>query len=125
MQRNSVLPGNPSSRKGLIILIAILLLLTIGILYFMGAFNRVVRSVRANKLRCASSQNIQTFGDCLLYYDGDSLICLNSNGNERWNYMVGSGASYHAGNSYVVIWRGSQLSSLNRNGLSTYDNNIG
>ena len=91
----------------------------------MGVFNRVVRNVRAVKLRCASTQSIQPFGDSLLYYDGDSLICLSSNGNERWNYMVGSGASFDAGQSYVVIWRGSQLSILNKNGRSTYDNNIG
>ena len=125
MQLRSGMADENKSRKGLIILGLILIVLAIGVMYFMGAFNRVVRNVRAVRLRCASTQNIQPFGDCLLYYDGDSLVCLSSNGNERWNYMVGSGASFHAGNSYVVIWRGSQLSILNRNGRSTYDNNIG
>ncbi len=125
MQRNGGMSGDNTSRRGLIILVAILLLLALGVMYFMGVFNRVVRNVRAEKLRCVATQNIQTFGDSLLYYDGDSLVCLSSNGNERWNYMVGSGASFHAGESFVVIWRGSQLSILNRNGRSTYDNNIG
>ncbi len=125
MQRNGGMSGDNTSRRGLIILVAILLLLALGVMYFMGVFNRVVRNVRAVKLRCVATQNIQTFGDSLLYYDGDSLVCLSSNGNERWNYMVGSGASFHAGESFVVIWRGSQLSILNRNGRSTYDNNIG
>ena len=125
MQRRSGMPGESSSRRGLIIVIIILTILALGVMYFMGVFNRVVRNVRAVKLRCISSQSIQPFGDSLLYYDGSSLICLSSNGNERWNYMVGSGASFHAGNSYVVIWRGSQLSILNKNGRSTYDNNIG
>ncbi len=125
MQRRSGTSDEHRSRRGLVILVVSLALLALGVLYLMGAFNRVVRNVRAVKLRCASTQDIQPFGDHLLYYDGDSLICLSSNGNERWNYMVGGGASFHAGNSYVVIWRGSQLSILNRNGRSTYDNNIG
>ena len=125
MQRRDSMPGDKKSRKGIVILIIILALLALGVMYFMGVFNRVVRNVRAVRLRCVSTQSIKPFGDCLLYYDGDSLICLSSNGNERWNYMVGSGASFDAGNSYIVIWRGSQLSILNKNGRSTYDNNIG
>ena len=125
MQRRGGMTGEGVSRKGLAIIMIILILLAFGVMYFMGVFNRVVRNVRAVKLRCASTQSIKPFGDCLLYYDGDSLICLSPNGNERWNYMVGSGASFDAGISNIVIWRGSQLSILNKNGRSTYDNNIG
>ncbi len=125
MQRHTVMPGEKRSRKGMIILLIAALLLILGIVYLTGGFNRVVRGVRAVRLRCVASQDIKPFGDALLYYDGDSLICLSSNGNERWNYMVGSGASFDAGKNYVAVWRGSQLSILNRNGRSTYDNNIG
>ena len=125
MQQRGGFSGEAKPRKGLIILIFIFILLVLGVLYFMGVFNRVVRNVRAVKLSCVSTQDIQPFGDSLLYYDGSSLVCLSSNGSERWNYMVGSGANYHAARNYVVIWRGSQLSILNRNGRSTYDNNIG
>ena len=115
MQRRGGMTGDGRSRRGLVLLIVLLSLIVLIVLYLMGVFNRVVRNVRAVKLRCASTQSIQPFGDSLLYYDGDSLICLSSNGNERWNYMVGSGASFDAGQSYVVIWRGSQLSILNKN----------
>lgn len=125
MQRRAAMSGESHSRKGLVILAIILLLLLLGILYLSGAFRRVARNVTAVRLRCASTQKIKPFGDALLYYDGDSLICLNSNGSERWNYLVGSGASFDAGTQNIVIWRGAQLSILNRSGRSTYDNNIG
>ena len=93
MQQRGGFSGETKPRKGLIILIFIFILLVLGVLYFMGVFNRVVRNVRAVKLRCAATQDIQPFGDSLLYYDGSSLVCLGSNGSERWNYMVGSGAN--------------------------------
>ncbi len=124
MQRGSY-TGSPKKRRGLWVFIVIILLAVLALLYFTGTLKRVRGGVRAVRLRCVSTQSIQPFGADLLFYDGDSLVCLASNGNEKWSYMVGTGASFHAGGQHVVIWRGSQLSILNRNGRSTYDNNIG
>ena len=94
-------------------------------LYTRGFFGRVVRRVSAVKLRCVSTQDIRPFGSDVLYYDGDTLFCITSAGVEKWSYRVGSGASYNAAENVVAVWRGTQLSILNRNGRSTYDNNIG
>ncbi len=118
--------GGRKNRRGWIFLavIAVLLIAAV-ILYTQGFFRSVVRRVGAVKLRCVSTQDIQPFGADVLYYDGDSLFCMTSAGVERWSYRVGSGASYNASDGVVVIWRGTQLSILNRNGRSTYDNNIG
>ena len=120
------LAGQRRKRRGWIILavIAVLLIAAV-ILYTQGFFRSVVRRVGAVKLRCVSTQDIQPFGADVLYYDGDSLFCVTSAGVERWSYRVGSGASYNAADGVIVIWRGTQLSILNRNGRSTYDNNIG
>ena len=125
MQRMSIGPERRTNRRGLIVLIVLVVLALLGILYWRGALNRVVRNVRAVQLRCAATQDIKPFGDSLLYYDGDTLFCLGSDGREKWNYMVGTGASFDPGNQCVVVWRGSQLSILNRSGRSTYDDNIG
>ncbi len=120
------LGGNRKRKRGWIFLavIAVLLIAAV-VLYTQGFFRSVVHRVGAVKLRCVSTQDIQPFGADVLYYDGDSLFCITSAGVERWNYRIGSGASYHAADGVIVIWRGTQLSILNRNGRSTYDNNIG
>ncbi len=120
------MPGARRKRRSWIILAVVALALAAAVvLYFQGAFRGVVRRVSATRLRCVSTQDIKPFGSDILYYDGDTLFCINSAGVEKWNYRVGSGASYDAQGSDVVIWRGTQLSILNRNGRSTYDNNIG
>ena len=118
--------GERKKQRGWIFLAVIAVALAAAvILYSRGFFRGVVRSVGAVKLRCIATQDIQPFGADILYYDGDSLFCMTSAGVERWNYRVGSGASYHAADNVVAVWRGTQLSILNRNGRSTYDNNIG
>ena len=120
------MPGARRKRRSWIILAVVALALAAAVvLYFQGAFRGVGRRVSATRLRCVSTQDIKPFGSDILYYDGDTLFCINSAGVEKWNYRVGSGASYDAQGSDVVIWRGTQLSILNRNGRSTYDNNIG
>lgn len=120
------MPGARKKRRSWIILAVVALALAAAVvLYSQGAFRGVVRRVSATRLRCVSTQDIKPFGSDILYYDGDTLFCINSAGVEKWNYRVGSGASYDAQGSDVVIWRGTQLSILNRNGRSTYDNNIG
>ena len=121
------LGGNRKRKRGWIFLavIAVLLIAAV-VLYTQGFFRSVVRRVGAVRLRCVSTQDIQPFGADVLYYDGDSLFCITSAGVERWNYRIGSGASYHAADGVIVIWRGTQLSILNRtpfltdNGISTF-----
>lgn len=82
------------------------------------------RGVSAAKLPCISSHEIRPFGNSVLYYDGVTLYCLNQNGSERWNYTLGSQASFTCTDQYVVAWSNTQLHILNQNGLSTYSENL-
>ena len=95
------------------------------VLFLTGVLGGGSRRVSGVKLRCVADQEIMPFGNSVLFYDGTSLVCLSSNGSEKWSYMVGSDASFDASDSAVVIWTGTQLSILDRNGRSTYDNNVG
>jgi len=124
MQRNTYTGEQKSKRRTWVVVVAVIALIAV-VLYLTNGFGRGRRTISARRLRCISTQDIQTFGKDLLFYDGDTLVCLSSNGSERWSYMVGAGASFNAGSKYVVVWRGSQLSILNSDGRSTYDNNIG
>ncbi len=102
--------------------LAVLLLV---ILYLTGVLGGGTRRVSAVKLRCDPMQDIKPFGNTVLFYDGTSLVCLNANGSEKWSYIVGSNASFDAGENAIVVWAGTQLSILDANGRSTYDNNVG
>ena len=82
------------------------------------------RKVTAAKLPCVASQDIRPFGKYILYYDGVTLYCLNTNGSERWNYTLGAQASFSCSEKHVVAWNNSQLHILNQNGQPTYNENL-
>ena len=111
-------------RRTVIIAVAAVIVILL-ILLITGVIGGGSRRVSAVKLRCAATQAIMPFGDSVLFYDGTSLVCLSSNNSERWSYAVGSDASFDARNGTVVVWSGTQLSFLDKNGRSTYDDNIG
>lgn len=113
-----------NKRRAVIIAVAAVALIVL-ILVFTGVLGGGSRRVSAVKLRCAATQAIRPFGDSVLFYDGSALVCLSSNNNERWSYTVGSDASFDANDNTVVVWSGTQLSILDKNGRSTYDDNIG
>ena len=96
---------------------ALVLLLVLAVLGVFGGSNRQVSAVR---LRCTATQDVTPFGDCVLYYDGMTLFCLDGKGNERWSYAVGGSASFSCSDSLIAAWSGSQLHFIDRSGRSTY-----
>ena len=107
-------------RGRIIILAAIALLAVLLVLAVLGVFGGSNRQVSAVRLRCTATQDVTPFGDGVLYYDGMTLYCLDSRGNERWNYAVGGSASFSCSETLIAAWSGSQLHFIDRNGHSTY-----
>jgi hypothetical protein len=111
-------------RKKLILVLLAIAVTLVMILYLTGLFGARSRQMSAKKLRCVTSQRVTPFGDKVLYYDGDTLFCLSSQGAELWKYPLGSGAGFHASNSHVAAWVGANLHIIDRNGRSTYNDSL-
>lgn len=103
----------------LILVVALVL-----ILYISGVFGGSTRTLRAEKLRCVSSQRVTPFGDRILYYDGITIFCLSSSGRELWKYSVGQSADFTVGENHVVAWIGSSLHIIDRNGNPTFNDQL-
>ena len=113
----------PPTRRYLI-LAAMALLIVLIFLAVRGVFGGSNRSVAAVKLRCVSTQDVTPFRDEILYYDGMTLYCLRSNGNEHWSYPLGQNAFFTCSDSVVAAWTGTQLHIIDRDGNSTYNENL-
>ncbi|MDO5022232.1 MAG: hypothetical protein Q4E07_02690 [Eubacteriales bacterium] len=111
-------------RKKLIIIAVVGVILLAIILYLTGLFGVRPRQMSAKKLRCVASQRVTPFGDRVLYYDGETLFCLSSQGAELWNYTLGSGAGFHASKDHVAAWVGANLHILDKSGRSTYNDRL-
>ena len=96
-------------KKRIIFLFALLALAVLIGLAVGGVFGGSNKSVSAVRLRCVSSQDVTPFGNDILYYDGMTLYCLQSNGHERWSYPLGESASFSCSDQVVAAWMGSQL----------------
>lgn len=122
-KRNFLRTEKKDQRSRLITLgiIALVIILIVVILFGLLSNNR---KVSASKLPCVDSQDIRPFGNYILYYDGITLFCLNTNGSERWNYTLGSNASFSCSDNNIVAWNNSQLHILNQNGQPTYNENL-
>ena len=113
-----------SPRRRILILGGIALLIALIILAALGVFGGSNRSVSSTKLRCLSTQDVTPFGDQILYYDGTTLFCLRANGNEHWSYPLGISANFSCSDSVIAAWTGTQLHIINRDGRSTYNENL-
>ena len=111
-------------KRRIIVLIAMAAVIVALAAALMGLFRGSTRPVAATLLRCVSSQNVTPFGDNVLYYDGLTLYCLSSKGHERWSYTLGANASFTCDENTVVAWAGTQLHIINKNGASTYNDNL-
>lgn len=116
---------NKSSKGQKIVIWALLALVVILLLIrIFDPFGAAVKGASAVKLRCPASQDITPFGNDILYYDGMTLYCLNAAGGERWSYTLGENASFHCSDNYVAAWSGTQIHIINKNGVSTYNENL-
>ena len=113
-------------RKNMLLLLgAAALVLVLVLLLALNAFGGKDRAMTYQKLRCMATQDVTPFGDRVLYYDGTTLYCLNSRGNEMWNHPLGAGAGFSAGDDHLVAWVGSQLFIFDKDGHPTYNDHLG
>ena len=78
-------------------------------------------SITALSLPCYAHQDVTTFQDGVLFYDGASIHFVNATGAIVWSYPVGDGASFSASETNIIVWSGSQLAILDAKGRSTYN----
>lgn len=113
-----------TNKGALIVVCAAVLAIVMVVLSVLGVFGGGKGKMRYAKLRCMATQDVTPFGDKILYYDGTTLYCLKSNGDELWNYTLGSGAGFSAGDENLVAWVGNQLFIFDENGKSTYNDHL-
>ena len=123
-KRYMQISSNMDQRKRAVILVALLAVVILIGLAMGGVFSRGAKSVSAVRLRCMASQDVTPFGDDILYYDGVTLYCLRSNGYEKWSYPLGENASFTCSDSVVAAWMGTQLHIVDRDGKTTYNENL-
>ena len=84
-----------------------------------------VTKVKAYRLPCDYSENIKPFGPYVLFYDGVSIHCMNSTGSVRWSFQIGTVAGFSAGEDVIAAWSGSTIYVIDKNGNSSYNDNLG
>ena len=112
------------TKKRTILLAALLAVVVLIVLVASGVFGKRSQSVSAVRLRCVASQDVTPFGNDILYYDGVTLYCLRSNGYEKWSYPLGENASFTCSDSVVAAWMGTQLHIVDKDGKTTYNENL-
>ena len=112
------------NKKRMIFVAALLALVVLIGLAAGGVFGGSSKSVSAVRLRCLASQDVTPFGSDILYYDGMTLYCLRSNGYEKWSYPLGENASFSCSDSVVAAWMGTQLHIVDKDGRTTYNENL-
>ena len=81
--------------------------------------------IGASKMPCVYNDSIAAFGENLLYYDGVSIHCISPTGSVRWSFQIGADAGFSANEQIVVAWAGNTIYILDRNGNSSYNDNLG
>ncbi|MDL2317594.1 DUF5711 family protein [Eubacteriales bacterium OttesenSCG-928-A19] len=144
MQRNKPSPGrkNPYVRSGVaghntpggrkrsslptILRVAALLILLIGVIVGLavGLPRLASQSSKTVRINARPSDNIQAFGESVLYYDGMTLYCVDSTGSSQWAYSLGTGGDYMCTSTMVAAWTGNQIVVLNKSGQPTYADRV-
>ena len=119
------------NRKGRLPWAIVLLILALccGIAY--GGAKLFVRATAPSNyaeyraLQLDAIQSLQTVGDGFVYYDGSAVTKVGEDGKNRWNYMIGGGASLWAGDAGVAAWIGQSLTLIDGStGVTSYSNKM-
>ena len=102
-----------------LILIVVVLLIGLGI-YLISHLGSVTE-ISSVVLPCYAYQDVTPFGDSILYYDSASIHCLNATGGVRWSLPVGANAHFSVSDTNIVVWSGSRLFIVNKDGRPTYN----
>ena len=107
----------------LAVILSVVIVIIILIVSLAG--RKPVTKVKAYQLPCDYSENIKPFGQYVLFYDGVSIHCMSSTGTVRWSFQIGSDAGFSAGDDVIAAWTGSTIYVIDKNGNSTYNDNLG
>ena len=107
----------------LTVIVSVVVVLVILIVSLFGS--APVTKVKAYRLPCDYSENIKPFGQYVLYYDGVSIHCMSSTGTVRWSFQIGNNAGFSAGDDVIAAWTGSTIYVIDKNGNSSYNDNLG
>lgn len=102
-----------------IILIVVVLLVALGI-YLLSHLGSVTE-ISSVVLPCYADQDVTPFGDSILYYDSASIHCLASTGGVKWSLPVGANAHFSVSKTNIVVWSGSRLFIVDKDGRPSYN----
>ena len=92
-----------------------------GAAFLISLFGGSGSSITALSLPCYAHQDVTTFQDGVLYYDGASIHFVNAGGSIEWSYPAGDGAAFSASDTHIIVWAGHQLSIVDSRGKSSYN----
>lgn len=92
----------------------------IGVIFLLRYLGRT-STISQHMLPCSAHQQVEVFGDGVVYYDGASLHYATSQGVTAWSYPVGADASFSVSEDYIIVWAGTDLYILGANGRPTYN----
>ena len=115
-----------SRTKAYLLLFAIVAAVALGVWAVSGLLGgKTSTGASAALLPCPYSEEIYAFGDNVLYYDGMSIHCMSATGAVRWSFQIGTDAGLHCTDNTIVAWVGSTVYILDKNGNSSYNDNLG
>lgn len=100
--------------------IALVTIITV-LIYF---FSNRSESITAQSLPCYADQDVTVFQEGVLYYDGESLHYVNSDGGVEWSYNAGRNAQFSVSDTHIILWANQQLSIINEKGKSSFSRNM-
>ncbi len=111
-------PSNARGMLRLVLYVAVGLLFSVLAIY--GITTLIGGSRGVTRIGALPTDNIQAFGENVLFYDGQAVRCVDPNGTVKWVYTVGAGANYSTDGRRVAIWTGQRLHVVDQNGMQTY-----
>lgn len=77
---------------------------------------------RSRVLNIVNLQDLQTTQTGFVYYDGNTVSCIDSHGDARWSYLVGVDAGFRATDYGVAAWSGNTVTLIDSaTGETTYN----
>ena len=124
MQRSKKAPGHTQWSVVAIAAVVAGVLLAVGIGIYLFGRGGTTGLDRPIKLPALATMQVRPFGNDVLFYDGMTLFCINTSGRQRWSFLVGQNAAFHASGKRVAAWSANQLYILDQNGQPTYNDRM-
>ncbi|MBQ6595216.1 MAG: hypothetical protein IJH78_06100 [Clostridia bacterium] len=110
--------------------VALVLLLALIVAFFGALLIQRTRSQynSVGSYRTLDLQNIQkleTVSDGFIYYDGSSVMKVDTGAKVKWSFQAGNGADFSADGSEITVWNGRRLMVINHEtGVSDFSGSM-